>query len=94
MHMHFHPLSLLSILATVPLRALATPPRPHWGGMRVKHAWSAVPLNWECLGHPAAESTIDLHIALKSQHENALIDAVYEVSNPDHPKYVPHYSAH
>jgi len=31
---------------------------------------------------------IDLRIALKPHSENALIDALYEVSKPGHPKYV------
>ncbi|KAH9176196.1 hypothetical protein EDB89DRAFT_2240739 [Lactarius sanguifluus] len=35
-----------------------------------------VPPNWECLGHPDAEATVDLHIAFKSQHENALTEVM------------------
>ena len=34
-------------------------------------------------------STIDLHIALKPDRENALIEALYEVSDPMLPKHVP-----
>ncbi|KAI9448987.1 subtilisin-like protein [Lactarius psammicola] len=90
--MRYNWLSALSVLSAGPLCPLATPLQPHWGSMRVKHAWNAVPPNWEPLGHPAAETTIDLHIALKSQHENALIDALYEVSTPKHPKYGAHLS--
>ncbi|KAF8260175.1 subtilisin-like protein [Lactarius quietus] len=60
---------------------------PRWGGMRVMHAWRAVPQNWESVGHPHAETTIDLHLALKSHHEHDLVDVLYEVSNPKHPKY-------
>src|SRR6266702_1375950 len=67
---------------------------PYWGSMLVKHAWNTVPENWVSLDRPPAEATIDLHIALNSQRENALIDALYEVSSPGHPKYVLHYSAH
>src|SRR6266702_4102878 len=82
------PLSLLSALAARLLGGLATPIAPHWDRMRVKHAWDAVPENWENLGHPPHATTIDLHLALKSHNENALIDALYEVSDPKSLKYV------
>ncbi len=62
--------------------------------MHIKHSWSAVPKNWESLGHPPSGTTIDLYIALKSHRENALIDALYEVSEPTHPRHVHHHSAH
>jgi tripeptidyl-peptidase-1 len=40
------------------------------------------------LGHPPNGTTIDLHIALKPQRENVLIDALHEVSQPGNPKQV------
>ena len=87
--MRYYRLSLLSILAAVaPLADLVTPLPPHWDDMRVKHTWNSVPANWESLGHPPAGTTIDLHVALNPQHENALIDALHEVSDPKHPKHV------
>ncbi|KAH9035160.1 peptidase S8/S53 domain-containing protein [Lactarius deliciosus] len=61
---------------------LATPFASHWDDHRPKHAWNSVPENWKNLGHPPDETTIDLHIALKAQDENALIDALVEVSSP------------
>jgi tripeptidyl-peptidase-1 len=42
------------------------------------------------LGHPPNGTTIDLHIALKPQRENVLIDALHEVSQPGNPKYGAH----
>ncbi|KAH9168457.1 subtilisin-like protein [Lactarius sanguifluus] len=60
--------------------------------MRVKHTWSAVPVNWETLGCPSAGTTIDLYIALNPHQESALIDALYEVSDPKHPRYGAHLS--
>ncbi|KAI9459844.1 subtilisin-like protein [Lactarius psammicola] len=90
--MRYNWLSALSVLSAAPLCPLATPLQPHWGSMRVKHAWNAVPPDWEHLGHPAAETTIDLYIALKSQRESALIDALYDVSTPSHIKYGMHLS--
>jgi tripeptidyl-peptidase-1 len=46
------------------------------------------PAQWETLGHPPAGTTLNLHFALKPQHEDALIDALYEVSVPGSPKHV------
>ncbi|KAF8260176.1 subtilisin-like protein [Lactarius quietus] len=88
--MRCNPLSVLSTLAGLSaslLGSLATAHVPRWGGMKVMHAWSAVPQSWVSMGHPHAETTIDLHLALKSHHEHALVDVLYEVSNPKHPKY-------
>ncbi|KAH9056347.1 subtilisin-like protein [Lactarius vividus] len=81
--MHLYPLSVHFIIA-IGLRGLATFAR--WDDVKAKHAWNSVPDNWKTLGHPPAGTTIDLHIALKAQNENALIDALYQVSSPGHPK--------
>ncbi len=86
--MRCHQLSVLSVLAAAPLANFATPLAQPWDDLRVKHTWNAVPHNWETLGHPPAGTTIDLHLALKPHHENALVDALYDVSAPRSPKYV------
>ncbi|KAF8260350.1 subtilisin-like protein [Lactarius quietus] len=65
---------------------------PRWDDIRVKHTWNTVPSNWEILGPPPSNTTIDLHIGLLPQSENALIDALYEVSTPGHSKYGAHLS--
>ncbi|KAH9027906.1 subtilisin-like protein [Lactarius hengduanensis] len=85
--MRYHWLYALSFLIAPPLADFATPLAP-WDDMRVKHTWSAVPANWETLGCPSAGTTIDLYIALNPHQENALIDALYEVSDPKHPRHV------
>ncbi|KAH9029486.1 subtilisin-like protein [Lactarius pseudohatsudake] len=90
MTMRFYSLSVLSIFAIGPLRGLATFAR--WDDVKVKHTWNSVPENWQILGHPPAGTTIDLHIALKAQNENALVDALIEVSSPGHPKHGAHLS--
>ncbi|KAH9165902.1 subtilisin-like protein [Lactarius sanguifluus] len=73
-----HPLSVFSVLASEIINCLAaTPLEPCWDDVRTKHAWSAVPEHWETLGHPAAGTTIDLHIALEPQRKNAVLDALY-----------------
>ncbi|KAH9015225.1 subtilisin-like protein [Lactarius pseudohatsudake] len=86
--MRYHWLYALSFLTATPLADFATPLAP-WGDVRVKHAWSSVPANWETLGCPSAGTTINLYIALNPHQEDALIDALYEVSDP---KYGAHLS--
>ena len=81
-------LSVLSILTVAPLAGFATPLASPWDDVRVKHAWKSAPDDWESLGHPPSDATTDLYIALKPQNEDALIDALYEVSTPGHPKYL------
>ena len=85
--MHYHRLSVLSILTPA---VLAVPLVSPWGNMLVKHEWnnSDIPDNWLALGHPPDGTTIDLHIALKPDRENALINALYKVSQPRHPKHI------
>ncbi|KAH8987016.1 subtilisin-like protein [Lactarius akahatsu] len=90
--MRFHPLSVLSVLPFGPLSGIATPFASHWDDLREKHTWNSVPENWQNLGYPPADTTIDLHIALKAKNENALIDALIEVSSPGHPKHGEHLS--
>ncbi|KAH9037713.1 subtilisin-like protein [Lactarius hengduanensis] len=85
--MRYRWLYALSFLTATPLADFATPLAP-WGNMRVKHTWSAVPANWETLGCPSAGTTIDLYIALNPHQDNALVDALYEVSDPKHPRHV------
>ncbi|KAH9163158.1 subtilisin-like protein, partial [Lactarius sanguifluus] len=85
--MRYHWLYVLAFLTATPLADFAKPLAP-WGDVRVKHAWSSVPANWETLGCPSAGTTIDLYIALNSRHDNALIDALYEVSDPKHPRHI------
>ncbi|KAH9059476.1 subtilisin-like protein [Lactarius deliciosus] len=84
---YYHRISVLSVLATGLLGGLAKPRTPPWDDMHIKHSWNAVPRNWESLGHPPSGTTIDLYIALKPRRENALVDALYEVSEPGHPRY-------
>ncbi|KAH9008183.1 Pro-kumamolisin, activation domain-containing protein [Lactarius deliciosus] len=86
--MHFyHRISVLSVLATGLLGGLAKPLSPPWDDMHIKHSWNSVPRNWESLGHPPSGTTIDVYIALKLRRENALVGALYEVSEPGHPRY-------
>ena len=79
--------SVLSFLTAVLLADFATP-LEHWGDMRVMHTWAAVPVNWECLGHPPAGTRINLNIAVKPEREDALTDALASISNPRHQRHV------
>ncbi|KAF8265083.1 peptidase S8/S53 domain-containing protein [Lactarius quietus] len=71
--------------AAAPLASLATLLASRWGDTNVKHTWDVVPENWEILSPPLAGSTIDLRIALKPHNENSLVEALNEVSSPNHP---------
>ncbi|KAH8987735.1 subtilisin-like protein [Lactarius hatsudake] len=70
------------------LVSAATHSTPNWNDLHTKHRWDAIPGKWESIGQPPVGTTIDLRIALKSHREHALTDAIYEVSNPKHPKHV------
>ncbi|KAH9172353.1 subtilisin-like protein [Lactarius sanguifluus] len=85
--MRYHWLYVLVFLMATPLANFATPLVP-WGDMHVKHTWGAVPANWETLGCPSAGITINLYIALNPHQGNTLIDALYQVSDPKHPRHV------
>lgn len=82
-----HWFCVLSVFAVAPI-CLANPIARRWDDMRVKHSWASIPEKWEYHGHPSDHATIDLRIALKPHRENALVDSLYEVSDPDHPKCV------
>ena len=88
--MRYHLISVLSLITTaaVLLACHAKPISQRWDNMHRKHSRNTVPENWESLGHPPTGTTIRLCIALKPDRETALIDAIYEVSDPDHPKHV------
>ncbi|KAH9031600.1 peptidase S8/S53 domain-containing protein [Lactarius deliciosus] len=87
--MRYRWISVLFLLSAVPLDGLAT---SRWEDMRFKHSWKTIPENWESLGLPPADTVIDLYIALKPYRENALIDALNEISDPRHPRYGAHLS--
>ncbi|KAI9439489.1 subtilisin-like protein [Lactarius psammicola] len=90
--MRCHQLFVLPVLAVGPLGCLAKPFALRLDDMRIKHSWHAVPADWESLGPPLAGTTIDLRIALKPHRENALVNALYEVSTLDHSRYGAHLS--
>ncbi|KAH8978363.1 subtilisin-like protein [Lactarius hatsudake] len=90
--MRCHAISVLATLSAQLLCGFATPLASRWDGMKVKHAWDAVPKNWQSLGHPSNQTAIDLHLALKSHREDALVEALYEVSDPQHSRYGAHLS--
>ncbi|KAH8981303.1 subtilisin-like protein [Lactarius hatsudake] len=87
MRYYCHLVSVLSVLAVILPGSLAKLFSSRWDDMRIKHSWNAVPKNWEILGNPLSGTTIDLYIALKAHHENALIDMLYQVSDPNHPRH-------
>ncbi|THH09992.1 hypothetical protein EW145_g1636 [Phellinidium pouzarii] len=58
----------------------------------VKHAWAHIPEGWEVDAMPSANHPITLKIGLKQSRINELINTLYEVSDPLHPKYGQHLS--
>ena len=44
--------------------------------------WHTAPDNWESLGPPPTNTTINHYVVPKPHRENAFIDALYEVCNP------------
>ncbi|KAH9015660.1 subtilisin-like protein [Lactarius pseudohatsudake] len=88
--MRYHCIVVLSVIAIDLLASFAKSLPPPWDDMHIKHSWNAVPTNWVSLGRPPSGTTIDLYIALKPHRENALINALYEVSEPGHPRYRAH----
>ncbi|KAH9168677.1 subtilisin-like protein [Lactarius sanguifluus] len=85
--MHHYCIAVLFVILLFLLGSLAKPPSPSWDDVHIKHSWDAVPKNWETLGRPPSGTTIDLYIALRPQRENAVVDALYDVSEPGHPRY-------
>jgi hypothetical protein len=82
-------LSVLSILTALsPGLAIPSASESIWDDFRVKHAWATLPKKWNWLNYPPANTTIDLRIALKSCDDGALIDELYQISDPNNPKYV------
>ena len=82
-HIRLSVLLVIAAVSTVPIRV----PSPQ-NDMAVKHKWDTTPDNWLSLGPPLDDDTIELHIALQPKNKDALIDALYEVSEPGHPKQV------
>ncbi|TFY59321.1 hypothetical protein EVG20_g7835 [Dentipellis fragilis] len=83
-------LSLSLTFLAVAAAAVASPHAPRWDDLQVKHAWNTVPANWASEGAAPEGTTIDLRIALKPHQEDALVKALYEVSDPEHQRYGAH----
>ena len=86
--MRLHHISVLSVLVAFPLGSFAKPLSPPWDDMHIQHSWGDIPSDWEDHGHPPFGTTINLYVALQSHHEDAMVDALYEVSDPEHPRHV------
>ncbi|TFY50202.1 hypothetical protein EVG20_g11659, partial [Dentipellis fragilis] len=80
----------LSLILLSTASVFASPHAPRWDDLKVKHAWNSVPENWVLEGSAPEGAAIDLRIALKPQDEDALVKALYEVSNPEHERYGMH----
>lgn len=54
----------------------------------MKYFWKTVQDKWEKVDLPPDGATANPHISLQPHRENALIEALYEVSSPGPPKHV------
>ena len=76
------------MISVGPFLPFATALSTRWDDMRVKHTRKPYPPTGEILGHLPAGTILDLYVALKFHRENAVIDVLYEVSDPRHPKHI------
>lgn len=74
---------LLALVSLVAAKPLAT---KRWDDFEVKHAWTEAPKGWKCHGPAPADHVLDMRISLKQDRLEDLITALYEVSDPTHPK--------
>lgn len=83
-----HILSLLVKAAVVARVVLATPLARRWDDFEVKHAWVDIPAGWERHADAPRDHVLNLKISLKQDKFDDLIDHLYQVSDPSHPRYV------
>ncbi|KAJ7098751.1 subtilisin-like protein [Mycena belliarum] len=88
MRLSLFPLFLVFSYAAAVPGALA--PRDHT--MRVKESAAVTPYGWTRLGRAPPERSIRLRIALFQQDFAGLEAKLYEISDPDHPRYGAHMS--
>ena len=78
---------LSAILGFAFLRAvIATPFVKRWDDFNLKHGWVEIPKGWVEHGDAPADHTIDLRIGLRQDRFDELVDHLYQVSDPAHPR--------
>ena len=60
-----------------------------WEELKVKHEWTDVPKGWVEIGRPPADYPMKINIGLKQERFDELLGHLYEVSDPDNPRYTP-----
>ena len=65
-----------------------------WGELKVKHEWTDVPKGWVEIGRPPADYPMKINIGLKQERFDELLGHLYEVSDPDNPRYTPVHTYH
>jgi tripeptidyl-peptidase I len=81
---------LWSLFLTLGLGQLctSTPLAKRWDDLVEKHSWPEVPRGWQNLGSAPSDHTLDLRIALKQDKFDELVATLFEVSNPEHERFV------
>lgn len=70
----------------------AGPLAKRWDEFETKHAWAELPRGWELHGDVPADHKLEMRIGLKQDKFDELIRQLYEVSDPDHGRYVCHFA--
>lgn len=66
----------------------ATPLTRRWDDTAVKHAWSHVPNGWVMHSTALPNHRLDMRIGLKQAGFEALVEHLYQISDPDHQRRV------
>ena len=67
---------------------VSKPLSKRWDDLSVKHSWTVLPQGWELHGPAPADHIIEMRIGLKQAKLDELISALYQVSDPDHERYL------
>ena len=59
-----------------------------WEDFQTKHQWQEVPKGWMFHNDAPADHMLEMRIALKQDKFDELVKHLYEVSDPDHERYV------
>jgi tripeptidyl-peptidase-1 len=74
-------LVLLQLVAGGPLAK-------RWDDFRTKHEWAEIPRGWQVHSDAPADHVLEMRIGLKQDKFDELVRHLYEVSDPDHERYV------
>ncbi|KIJ54290.1 hypothetical protein M422DRAFT_775435 [Sphaerobolus stellatus SS14] len=83
---------LLAIVLALAAFGVSASPLHASESFQLKHSWEKIPNGWEVHSIPPPDHLINLRIGLKESKIDELIGHLYEVSDPNHPRYGNHMS--